>query len=79
MNAHDEEQRVKRLLQQALPPVESGHEPQRDLWPDLLRRLDAGSTKPMSGWAWFDMALLAGLVGVAALFPTAIPVLLYYL
>jgi hypothetical protein len=28
---------------------------------------------------WFDWALLAGLVGLAAFFPTAIPVFLYYL
>ena len=79
MNAHEEEERVKKVLQRALPPVNPEHGPERDLWPKMLRRLDAGSTKPISGWAWFDAALLAGLVGVAALFPTAIPVLLYYL
>jgi hypothetical protein len=79
MNAHDDEERLKRLLQQALPPQDPAQWPERDLWPNMLRRLDAGSTRPMSGWAWFDIALLAGVVGVAALFPTAIPVLLYYL
>jgi hypothetical protein len=79
MNTPDEEERVKRLLQQALPPVDPEQGPERDLWPKMLQRLDAGPTRPISGWAWFDMALLAGLVGVAALFPTAIPVLLYYL
>jgi hypothetical protein len=38
----------------------------------------------MSGWdcfnsVWFDGALLAGLVGLVAIFPSAIPVFLYYL
>jgi hypothetical protein len=28
---------------------------------------------------WFDWALLAGLVGLAAFFPASIPVFLYYL
>ena len=79
MNAPDEEERLKRLLQQALPPVGREQGPERDLWPNMLQRLHAGSTKPISGWAWFDIALLAGVVGIAALFPAAIPVLLYYL
>ena len=88
MNAYDqdgleqdglEEDRMKKLLQQALPPVDTEQGLQRDLWPAVLRRLDAKPARPISSWAWFDMALLAGLVGVAALFPTAIPVLLYYL
>lgn len=79
MNAHDEEP-IKRLLQEALPPIngepESGLDDSgRDLWPAVLKRLDARPANP----PWFDWALLAGLVGVAALFPSAIPVLLYYL
>jgi hypothetical protein len=77
MNAHHED-RLKKLLQQALPPVEL--EPGRDLWPAVLRRLDAKVAAPASpGWAWFDGALLAGLVGLVAIFPTAIPIFLYYL
>ncbi len=76
MNAHgQEENRMRKLLQQSLPPVGEEHEPGRDLWPAMLRCLDR---KP-AATPWFDWALLAGLVGVAALFPTAIPVLLYYL
>jgi hypothetical protein len=79
MNAHDEE-RMKKLLRQALPPVEGDAGPGRDLWPEVLRRLDARVAAPASpAWAWFDGALLAGLVGLAAIFPTAIPVFLYYL
>jgi len=79
MNTHDEE-RMKKLLRQSLPPVKDEAGPGRDLWPDVLRRLDAGADAPaISGWAWFDGALLAGLVGLVAIFPSAIPVFLYYL
>ena len=79
MNAHDEDD-LKHLLRQALPPVEGDAAPGRDLWPDLLRRLDAEPAAPaFSGWAVFDGALLAGLGGVAVLFPASIPVFLYYL
>jgi hypothetical protein len=74
MNAHDQE-RMRKLLQQALPPVDRERGPGRDLWPGLLRRLDARAVTPH----WFDWALLAGLVGLATIFPASIPVLLYYL
>ncbi len=67
--------RIKKLLQAALPPLENEPEPSRDLWPAMLRQLDAGTVAP----PWYDWALLAGLLGLAGLFPTAIPVLLYYL
>jgi hypothetical protein len=77
MNAHDED-RLKQLLKQAVPPAEP--EPERDLWPAMLRRLDAKSAAPaLLLVPWFDWALLAGLVGLAALFPASIPVFLYYL
>lgn len=69
------ENRMKELLQQALPPVNTEAEPARDLWPLLLRRLDAHPAAP----TWFAWALIAGLLALAALFPTAIPVFLYYL
>ena len=79
MKTHDED-RTKKLLRLSLPPVECDAGPGRDLWPDVLRRLDANSVASVSpGWAWFDGALLAGLVGLAAFFPASIPVLLYYL
>jgi len=74
MNEHEQD-RMKKLLQQALPPVEADAEPSRDLWPAVLRRMDAKPAAP----PWFDWALLAGLVGLAAFFPASIPVFLYYL
>jgi hypothetical protein len=74
MNENDE-LRIKKLLQQALPPVEDDPEPGRDLWPAVLRRLDARPT----ALPWFDWALVAGLVAFAAFFPASIPVFFYYL
>jgi hypothetical protein len=85
MNVNDQDDqkaRLKKLLQEALPPVEGETGPERDLWPAMLRRLDAepGAPAPHGwSWAWFDGALAAGLVGLAALFPAAIPLALYYL
>jgi len=69
----DHEDRMKQLLKQALPPI-SEAEPSRDLWPELLRRLDARPAAP----PWFDWALAGGLVAFAAFIPTSIPVILYY-
>jgi hypothetical protein len=74
MNANDE-LRMKKLLKEALPPVEDDSEPGHDLWPAVFHRLDARSAV----LPWFDWALGAGLVTFAAFFPASIPVFLYYL
>jgi hypothetical protein len=82
MNAHDED-RIKQLLQQALPTVDAGAEPARDLWPAVLRRLDAtpgAVSRPLPrSIPWFDWALIAGLILFAVAFPATIPIFLYYL
>jgi hypothetical protein len=79
MKANDEN-RIKQLLQQALPPVDIRAEPGRDLWPDVLRRIDAQPAPlPQFSRSWLDWAILAGLVALAASFPASIPVFLYYL
>lgn len=74
MNADDQD-RMKKLLRDSLPAVPHETEPGRDLWPAVLRRLDAKPAMP----PWYDWALLAGLIGLAGLFPAAVPVFLYYL
>jgi hypothetical protein len=52
-----------------------GHELQRDLWPEMLRRLDERPLQVL----WFDWAL-AAVAGVLLCFsPGLIPVLLYHL
>ena len=79
MSTHDEEE-IKKLLRQALPPVDAEPAPEHDLWPAVLRRLDSQSAAlPRSRWVWFDWALAAGLALVAVAFPASIPLLLYYL
>lgn len=81
MNAYEEE-RIKQLLKQAIPPVEDPAEPARDLWPKVLHRLDehaAADAAARSRWLWLDWALLGGLVAMGASFPATIPLLLYYL
>ena len=83
MNAHDQD-RLKKLLRETLSPVEADAGPERNLWPAMLLRLDSESAAPVPAgwawnWAWFDGALAAGLVGLGALFPAAIPLALYYL
>ena len=74
MNGNEQE-RMKGLLKQALRPVETDAEPERNLWPEMLRRLDE---RP-AAVPWFDWALAAGIIAVVAFFPVSIPMLLYYL
>lgn len=73
MNTHDED-RMKQFIKRALPRIEN-IEPERDLWPAMVRRLDTRPIRP----PWFDWALACGLVTFAAFFPASIPVFLYYL
>jgi hypothetical protein len=88
MNTHDHDgidDRIKQLLQRALPPISPGAEPGRDLWPAVLRRLNADAAPTHHiiparfSVPWFDWALLAGLVVFAVSFPATIPMFLYYL
>ena len=71
----DEQDRISKLLKQAVPPVEADPEPTRDLWPQVLKRFDQNSARV----PWFDWALLAGVGVFAAVSPAWIPVILYYL
>ena len=72
---------IKQILKQSLPPVDSGAEPASDLWPTLLHRLGEDAAVPHGAFPipWFDWALLGGLVVFAASFPATIPLFLYYL
>lgn len=76
MNEHDQE-RIERLLRKTLLPISRrvGAEPRRDLWPAMLKRLEA---RPIAV-PWFDWALLAAVAAWLLFFPGAIPVLLYHL
>lgn len=76
MTEHDQE-RIERLLKKSLPAINAqpGAELQRDLWPAMLKRLEA---RP-AAVPWFDWALLAAVVAWLAFSPGAIPVLLFHL
>jgi hypothetical protein len=75
----DEFADLRESLRGAIAPVrelENGTEQRRDLWPDMLRRLEQAPTIRVP---WFDWALL-GVAGAAAIFfPALIPALLYQL
>ena len=69
------DERIRELLQQALRPADA--QLPRDLWPEMLRRLDERA--PASGIPWFDWALLAVVAMSILAFPHSILMLLYYL
>jgi hypothetical protein len=71
MNQNDD--KIQKLLKQSIPPTES--ELPRDLWPQMLKRLQQRSTVV----PWFDWALLAALAVWLCIAPGNIPVLLYHL
>lgn len=71
---HPDVHELQALLKRELPPCETA-ELQRDLWPRMLRRLDAKTPRV----PWFDWALAAAVVAMLLLFPSAIPALLYQL
>ncbi|HEX8838073.1 MAG TPA: hypothetical protein VF748_14125 [Candidatus Acidoferrum sp.] len=71
---HQDEKELRALLKREFPPFESAELP-RDLWPEMLRRLDAQPLRV----PWFDWALAAAVAAMLLLFPGAIPALLYQL
>jgi hypothetical protein len=74
MNDHGDE-RLRRLLQDAMPPLGTRDLPERDLWPRMLYTLDRRPGRQ----CWLDV-LLAALAGAwFSLFPQAILAALYQL
>ncbi len=76
MKEHDK-QEVELLLKKTMQPVtgRADAELRRDLWPAMLKRLEA---RP-AGVPWFAWALLAAVAALLIFSPGAIPVLLYHL
>jgi len=74
MTNQEDEKDLKALLKESLRPVQN-IELQRDLWPQMLRRLDA---QPLLV-PWFDWALAAGVAAALLFFPGTIPALLFHL
>lgn len=84
---HEEEQQLADLLKQSVRPVDRNLK--RDLWPQMLRRLDeAAGRQPwfvamfsrpaLPSVPWFDWALLAVLVISLCAFPRSIVIWLYH-
>jgi len=71
---HKDESELRALIQREFPPLQNAELP-RDLWPQMLRRLDAQPLRV----PWFDWALAAAVAAMLLLFPNAIPALLYQL
>ncbi len=69
----NEQERMKELLQKTLGR-ENG-ELKRDLWPQMLRRLEQ---RP-AAVPWFDWALAGAAIAWLLISPNVIPVLLYHL
>ncbi len=77
MNNKENNKEIKELLKQAIAPA--GHtELRRDLWPQMLRKLEEQPALVVSV-PWFDWALAAILSAVLVFFPGSIPALLYHL
>ncbi len=72
MNNHDE-RRIREALREAFPPVEA--ELRRDLWPDVLRKLDTESR----GVPWYDWALIGLMAALFLYFPQLVLVFAYHL
>jgi type VI protein secretion system component VasF len=74
MNGEHDEQ-LKRLIRQAIAPVKDA-ELQRDLWPQMLKKLQQHEPVRVP---WFDWVLAAISCLILVLFPSVIPALLYHL
>jgi len=78
----EENDEIKALLKSAITPVNDTELP-RDLWPQMLRKLDehlvTSNLVTLDRIPWFDWALAAILSALLIAFPGAIPALLYHL
>lgn len=82
-----EQKRVADFVKRSFAPA--NRDLRRDLWPEMLRRLDERSprwhwlavlfsARSLSAVPWFDWALLAVLIVGICAFPKAIPIWLYH-
>jgi hypothetical protein len=65
---------IRTMLQEAMPPW-TDTELKRDLWPEMLRRID----EQPAGLGWLDYLLAAALSLCVFLYPELVPSLLYHL
>jgi hypothetical protein len=77
MTSEQNNHELKELLKRVIPPVQNT-ELRRDLWPQMLCKLEQQSSSA-AAVPWFDWALAAILGAVLVFFPGSIPALLYHL
>ena len=73
MKPYDDNE-LRELLKQNIAPMNDS-ELRRDLWPQMLRRLEQQQPVRVP---WFDWALAAVAAATLILFPGVIPALLYH-
>lgn len=69
----DDDRQIRDALKQSFPPVDT--ELRRDLWPAVLRKLDARPARV----PWYDWALIGLSASVFLFFPQLILVFAYHL
>lgn len=74
MNDERDLESIGRQLRTVLPPLE-GTYPGRDLWPEMLRRMDE---KPLR-FGWSEAAVAAAIATGIGAFPELLPFLLFHL
>jgi hypothetical protein len=74
MTGEENNKELNTLLKDAIAPAQDT-ELRRDLWPQMLHRLDEQPLRV----PWFDWALAAAVAASLLLFPGTIPALLYHL
>ncbi len=77
MTSEGNNKKMKDLLKQAIAPAPDA-ELRRDLWPQMLRKLEEAPV-PALRVPWFDWALALILSAALVFFPGSIPALLYHL
>lgn len=70
-----DEDEVRAALRRAVPPAET--ELRRDLWPNMLRRME--ETAPAAPVPWYDWALGLALVAAVFLYPKLLLLFAYHL
>ena len=79
MSNEENNKEMKKLLRQAIAIAPAPDtELRRDLWPQMLRKLEE-QPAPVVRVPWFDWALAAILSAVLVFFPGSILALLYHL
>lgn len=73
MTEHDQKE-IGKLVRDAFAQDDAGAGLQRDLWPTMLRRIEAEHVRV----PWYDWALAAGVAAALAAFPGFLVLLAYH-